>query len=92
MVRRDLEAEGGFGQFFADDGRTGDGRRGGGERPEPRAGRSSGEAGLRGAAAAGPAGVAAAAETARARGLTDRMGQLNHPRGGRIGTRRRRSR
>ncbi len=55
MVRRDLEAEGGFAQFFA--------------RP--------GEA--------GPSAVpelAATASLAAARGLTDAMGQLNHPRGG----------
>jgi error-prone DNA polymerase len=58
MVRRDLEAEGGFEQFFA-------------------------ETVEREAAAAKGAGVS---EVASARGLTDRMGQLNRPRGGRIGS------
>jgi len=48
MVRRDLEADGGFGQFFADT-----------------LEREAAEAGKH--------------------GLTDRMGRLNHPRGGRIG-------
>ncbi len=57
MVRRDLEAEGGFAQFFA--------------RPDEEA--------HGGAAVAPDAGLAAAS-----RGLTDAMGQLNHPRGGRI--------
>ena len=56
MVRRDLEADGGFGQFFA-------------ETVEREA-----EA----------AGVAGAAETTTEHGLTDRMGQLNHARGGRV--------
>ena len=56
MVRRDLEADGGFAEFF----------------------RGPGEAG---------AGVAAGAGAlAEARGLTDRMGQLNHGRGGRLTT------
>jgi len=54
MVRRDLEADGGFGQFFADTI----------EREV--------EAAVQGGAA----------ETATERGLTDRMGRLNHPRGG----------
>ena len=54
MVRRDLEAEGGFAQFFA---RPGEG-------PE----------------AETPS--VAAESLAAARGLTDAMGQLNHPRGG----------
>ncbi len=56
MVRRDLEAEGGFAQFFA--------------RP--------GEAGV------APETVTVAASQAEERGLTDRMGQLNHPRGGHV--------
>ena len=55
MVRRDLEADGGFGEFF--------------RRPE------EGEA--------EPAEAVTAALT-EARGLTDRMGQLNHARGGRL--------
>jgi error-prone DNA polymerase len=55
MVRRDLEADGGFAEFFR---RTGEGE-------------------------AEPAEAAAAALT-EARGLTDRMGQLNHSRGGRL--------
>jgi DNA polymerase III alpha subunit len=50
MVRRDLEAEGGFAQFFARPGEAGD------LAPDP----------------------------ARAQGLTDEMGQLNHGRGGRF--------
>ncbi|HEU4671849.1 MAG TPA: PHP domain-containing protein [Candidatus Limnocylindrales bacterium] len=58
MVRRDLEAEGGFAQFFA--------------RP--------GEAGV------APEEVAAVASQAEERGLTDRMGQLNHARGGHVRT------
>ncbi len=41
-------------------------------------------AGIKGEATTGEA-VRRAAETAEKRGLTDRMGQLNHPRGGRIG-------
>ncbi|MFI5258908.1 MAG: OB-fold nucleic acid binding domain-containing protein [Candidatus Limnocylindrales bacterium] len=79
MVRRDLEADGGFGQFFAD----------AVERAE-----ATGVAGAAGAAAgAAGAGVGGnrtadftAAEIAASHGLTDRMGQLNHPRGGRVGT------
>ncbi|HET7028647.1 MAG TPA: PHP domain-containing protein [Candidatus Limnocylindrales bacterium] len=63
MVRRDLEAEGGFGQFFA--------------RP--------GDAGVPGDDVA-----ETAARTAE-RGLTDGMGQLNHPQGGRIPATRRNS-
>ena len=55
MVRRDLEADGGFGDFFR--------RPGEGEAAEARAAVVAGE-----------------------RGLTDRMGQLNHGRGGRITT------
>ncbi len=77
MVRRDLEAEGGFAQFFA---RPGEGP---GERP--------GEGPARGHAGSGPGkgpaeGPTLAATTmlAAARGLTDEMGQLNHERGGRI--------
>jgi error-prone DNA polymerase len=65
MVRRDLEADGGFGAFF--------------RRPDdtvaPDGGRSEG----------GDA-VAMSADRAGARGLVDRMGQLDHPRGGRIRT------
>jgi DNA polymerase III alpha subunit len=57
MVRRDLEADGGFGQFFADT-----------VEREVEA-----------------VGAAGAAETTTEHGLTDRMGQLNHARGGRIG-------
>ncbi len=58
MVRRDLESDGGFAQFFA--------------RP--------GEAGV------AEEGVAEAAARAADRGLVDRMGQLDHARGGRIAT------
>jgi error-prone DNA polymerase len=63
MVRRDLEAEGGFGQFFA-------------QTVEREA-----------EAARGESAGAAAAERAGERGLIDRMGQLNHPHGGRIASR-----
>src|SRR5205814_10671591 len=55
MVRRDLEADGGFAEFFS---RPGE--------PEPP--------------------EAAAAVRTGERGLTDEMGQLNHSRGGRIGS------
>jgi DNA polymerase III alpha subunit len=55
MVRRDLEADGGFAEFFQ--------RPGEGESPESRAAAEAGE-----------------------RGLVDGMGQLNHPRGGRVRT------
>jgi len=57
MVRRDLEADGGFAEFF----------RRPGEEP-----------------VSGSAPVAAADALAAAHGLTDRMGQLNHRRGGRM--------
>ena len=57
MVRRDLEADGGFAEFFK---RPGE---------DPR-----------------DAGPAAAAAEAEGRGLVDGMGQLNHPRGGRVRT------
>jgi len=83
MVRRDLEADGGFGQFFAEtveretagagsgvSGGRGDGGRGG-------LGPGSGGAGASGkSAGSGAAGVDASAAAAEARGLTDRMGQL----------------
>jgi len=62
MVRRDLEADGGFGQFFADT-------------VEREAGGGGTTAGV----------VRMTAETAGKHGLTDRMGQLNHPRGGLLG-------
>ena len=58
MVRRDLETDGGFAEFFR---RPGDGEA---------------------AEAAEVAGAALAGD----RGLTDRMGQLNHARGGRLAT------
>src|ERR1035437_6200730 len=60
MVRRDLEADGGFGQFFA-------------------------ETVERGTEAAETS-VRRTAGASSERGLTDRMGQLNHPRGGRLGS------
>ncbi|MGD0862630.1 MAG: PHP domain-containing protein [Candidatus Limnocylindrales bacterium] len=66
MVRRDLEAEGGFGQFFA-------------QTVEREA-----EAEARAGVAAAGAATDTAARVAAERGLTDRMGQLSHPRGGRI--------
>ena len=72
MVRRDLEAEGGFGGFFA---RPGEGP---GEIPRDA---------VRGSRrVAAELAVAGAAALAGERGLTDAMGQLNHERGGRIGT------
>ena len=73
MVRRDLEADGGFGQFFAET-----------VERETAAGAASpgGPAAARVEAAAWDG----AAELAGEHGLTDRMGQLNHPRGGRIGS------
>ena len=79
MVRRDLEAEGGFAQFFA--------------RPEAIAGDATGSAArARGAARDAARGGAqgapgdAVADPAAARGLVDPMGQLNHERGGRLRT------
>ncbi len=70
MVRRDLEADGGFAEFF--------------RRPdEPGAGRAA--SGWAGKAAAAWA-VDGSAERAGDRGLVDRMGQLDHARGGRIRT------
>jgi error-prone DNA polymerase len=94
MVRRDLEADGGFGQFFADTvereataaGVAGGDVSGWGDAAAG-AGMTGGEVagvGIKGEATTGEA-VRRAAETAEKRGLTDRMGQLNHPRGGRIG-------
>src|ERR1700690_3765952 len=87
MVRRDLEADGGFGQFFADTVEREAAAVGGMEG-------SGGAAGGGGAARAAwgeqrgsgaPPTVLNAAETAAERGLVDRMGQLNPPHGGRIG-------
>jgi len=73
MVRRDLEVEGGFGQFFA-------------QTVEIEAAAESGAAvGVAQARVAGPAPTTTALKTAGEHGLVDRMGQLNHPRGGRIG-------
>ena len=69
MVRRDLEAEGGFAEFFARPGEEPATARRGGPRPRRRR-RSPRRRG-------------------RGRGLTDAMGQLNHPRGGRFDRRRR---
>ncbi len=101
MVRRDLEADGGFGQFFAETvereaaeaGAAGPvaGVVAGAVEPAARvSGPAAGAApavGCPASTAAGtPSGVAAAAEKAGERGLIDRMGQLNHPRGGRIGS------
>ena len=75
MVRRDLEADGGFGQFFAETV----------EREGSGVGAGSGAA--TGGGAAGPAGgVSGAAALAGNRGLIDAMGQLNHPHGGRMGS------
>ncbi|OGO58870.1 MAG: hypothetical protein A2V85_01890 [Chloroflexi bacterium RBG_16_72_14] len=75
MVRRDLEAEGGFAQFFARPGEGGDSAGG--------AGAGLAEASVAGAASLlAEASVAGAASLAGARGLTDAMGQLNYERGG----------
>ncbi|HEX7495207.1 MAG TPA: OB-fold nucleic acid binding domain-containing protein, partial [Candidatus Limnocylindrales bacterium] len=71
MVRRDLEAEGGFGQFFA-------------QTVEQEAEAVDGERAARGGEAGAADGERAAAEKAGERGLTDRMGRLNRPRVGRI--------
>lgn len=85
MVRRDLEADGGFGQFFAETA----------ERAvEAAGGEAAGGGGVAsvgglaggGRAVVGSAVVAGSAAEARSRGLIDGMGQLNHPRGGRIGS------
>ncbi len=82
MVRRDLEAEGGFAQFFA---RPGDGE-GEGPADEGPAGAVPVPDAARGARrlVAELAAVGAAA-LAGERGLTDAMGQLNHVSGGRLG-------
>ena len=75
MVRRDLEEEGGFGQFFAE------------TVEREAAGEGEGAGGPALAGGAGPsrgAGSASVVEKAGERGLTDRMGQLNLPRGGRV--------
>jgi error-prone DNA polymerase len=66
MVRRDLEADGGFAEFFRRPGEDG--------------------AGLGEAATPGAPDRRAIPALTRARGLTDRMGQLDHARGGRIRT------
>ena len=63
MVRRDLEADGGFAEFFRQPG-------------EPVAGVVGDEAGS----------DATVPDVGQVRGLTDRMGQLNHARGGRLRT------
>ncbi len=67
MVRRDLEADGGFGQFFAETVERETAASGG---------MGGGAAGARGGMASG------AAEVAMARGLVDGMGRLNVARGG----------
>jgi error-prone DNA polymerase len=69
MVRRDLEAEGGFAGFFARPGEAGG---------EPDAVRGSRRL-------VAEMAMAGAATLAGERGLTDAMGQLNHERGGRFG-------
>ena len=72
MVRRDLEAEGGFAGFFA--------------RPGDAAGEAIGADAVRGARRlVAEVAVAGTASLAAERGLTDAMGQLNHARGGRYG-------
>ena len=70
MVRRDLEAEGGFAGFFA--------------RPGEAAAETIGADAVRGARRlVAEVAVAGTASLAGERGLTDAMGQLNHARGGR---------
>jgi DNA polymerase III alpha subunit len=81
MVRRDLEAEGGFAQFFARPGEAAEGW--------VAAGPAAAGPAAAGWVAAGPAvevpgARAAIPALATARGLTDAMGQLNHERGGRL--------
>ena len=76
MVRRDLEAEGGFGGFFA---RPGEGTGKG-------TGQGPGDAVRGSRRIVAELAVAGAAALAGERGLTDAMGQLNHQRGGRLGS------
>ncbi len=71
MVRRDLEAEGGFGGFFA--------------RPDGAATDAVTDAVRGSRRLVGEVAVAGAAALAAERGLTDAMGQLKHERGGRLG-------
>ena len=71
MVRRDLEAEGGFTRFFA--------------RPGEEVEAPGGDAARGSRRLVAEIAVAEAASLAAERGLTDRMGQLNHARGGRFG-------
>ena len=74
MVRRDLEADGGFGEFFV---------RPAGEAAESAA--AGAAAAVMGAGGAGSAAdVRLAAERSGEHGLTDEMGQLRHTRGGRL--------
>jgi DNA polymerase III alpha subunit len=90
MVRRDLEAEGGFGQFFAqtvEREAVGAGLGAGAEEVGAGLGAGAEEVGAAMAVGVEAAGAAMAAEIAGGRGLIDRMGQLNHPHGGRIASR-----
>jgi hypothetical protein len=75
MVRRDLEADGGFGQFFAETV----------ERERPSGAAAGSGAAVGSGAAARATSAPMATDIAGEHGLVDRMGQLNHPRGGRIG-------
>ncbi|HET7426006.1 MAG TPA: OB-fold nucleic acid binding domain-containing protein, partial [Gemmatimonadales bacterium] len=68
MVRRDLEADGGFAEFFR------------------RPGEGGAVVSVAGAVVVAEDAVRAAASEAAARGFVDGMGQLNHPRGGRVRT------
>jgi DNA polymerase III alpha subunit len=77
MVRRDLEADGGFGQFFA---ATVE-RETAAENAAALATATSPDA-----PEVAPPGDRALTDRLNERGLVDRMGQLNHPRGGRIST------
>src|SRR5512140_3646926 len=76
MVRRDLEAEGGFAGFFLAPS-EGRGDAPASHRPEADAVRGSRRL-------VAEVAVAGAAALAAERGLTDAMGQLNHERGGRF--------
>ncbi len=76
MVRRDLEAEGGFARFFA---------RPGEEAPDLTGG-LAGDAVRGSRRLTAEIAMAGAASRAAERGLVDPMGQLNHARGGRLGS------
>jgi DNA polymerase III alpha subunit len=86
MVRRDLEAEGGFAQFFADtvEREAAAVDAGGAAKAAGRSGPNGGAGTAERRTPAELSQAHALTELTQTRGLTDRMGQLNHPRGGRI--------